>query len=588
MIAPGTILLDAQFPLSLEVQVKRLSAPRYAGAQVDLWTFDGPERRRAAELALAAAGVTARIRSAYKPLVHAFLEEIDLNGVASVAIRYPVVKGAPADRFLLESYPVAELVGRRKLTFEKLRATDGRAVPNYRVELLRKDGGKKTITVAAPNVRKKDHCGTPILGPTGWLRVRSRRNPALNVDKRLIADQEQAFAAIVKALQTHKWPRKEPYFQRLNLRVEAPFYDLPLAAAGEAISTAEAMHEDLYFSALEIFKRLRDLSRDERICRPGQIVPDIVVCGETVRVRVAVAADRAGDDSAPGDSAGDLDSAARWLYPADIKAHLEGLGGEAYECRSQRGRPIWGQHVMGSGPHIAISAGQHANETSGPVGALRAAHRLKEDGKVGFTVSPLENVDGYALFRELCAAHPDHMHHAARFTADGSDLEYVERSHENEIRHLARERTGADVHLNLHGYPAHEWTRPFTGYVPYGAELWTIPKGFFLILRYQPGWQELGEFILHATIDELAKHRPLIAFNRRQLARYGRYVPEMPFPVRKNIPYFTTEWERGIFPVTIITEAPDETVYGDDFALMHTAQMMTVTAAAQAVRRWCA
>ena len=47
-------------------------------------------------------------------------------------------------------------------------------------------------------------------------------------------------------------------------------------------------------------------------------------------------------------------------------------------------------------------------------------------------------------------------------------------------RNQALELSGAQLHLNLHGYPAHEWTRPFTGYLPRGFELWTIPKGFFL------------------------------------------------------------------------------------------------------------
>ena len=39
-------------------------------------------------------------------------------------------------------------------------------------------------------------------------------------------------------------------------------------------------------------------------------------------------------------------------------------------------------------------------------------------------------------------------------------------------------RTSARLHLSLHGYPAHEWTRPLNGYVPHGFSQWTIPAAF--------------------------------------------------------------------------------------------------------------
>jgi hypothetical protein len=38
-------------------------------------------------------------------------------------------------------------------------------------------------------------------------------------------------------------------------------------------------------------------------------------------------------------------------------------------------------------------------------------------------------------------------------------------------------------------------------------------------------------------------------------------------------------------PLTLITEAPDETIYGDDFVLMQTAQMNTVIHAVAAYQR---
>jgi len=587
MAEADKILLDRRIGSTLERLVERFSADAYRGAQIDLWVFDGLERRSRATNLLAGRGVAARIRSAYKPLVHAFLEEIDLDGVSGIVLRYPVIAGVAENRFLLEAYPLTDLVGARPVTFEQAApgALDG--PPLYCVELARNDGRVERILVAAPNRFHMDPLKEMVLSSTGWLRIRAAENPDLDCDQRIETDQEAAFQAVMSVLEERQWPDAGACFERLTLRVEAPFYDCRLGAeAGGFFSTAEAMHEDLYFSALEFFKAKRGLAAGDRTFQPGRIVPQIVTRQGPVRVRITLGAEppaRLMNDGANILPPDDLATAGHWLQPEAIKRHLDGLGGDAYQAVSRRGRPVWGTHIPGPGPQMVISAGQHANETSGPIGALRAAQRLKRQGAIGFAVSALENPDGFALFREFCAVHPEHMHHAARYTAGGGDLEYVARGFENEIRHLARAKTGADVHLNLHGYPAHEWTRPFTGYVPRGFETWTIPKGFFLILRTRPGWKALGDAILRAIVDDLADYEPLVALNRAQLSRYLRYVPAPPFEIRKDIPVFASEVDTGLFPVTIITEAPDETIYGPDFIVAHTAQMRAVLAAAAAL-----
>ena len=88
------------------------------------------------------------------------------------------------------------------------------------------------------------------------------------------------------------------------------------------------------------------------------------------------------------------------------------------------------------------------------------------------------------------------MNHAARFTAGGNDLEYMARSYENEPLYKGKELTDAGLHLNLHGYPSHEWNRPFNGYIPRGYAEWMLPKGFVLILRYHPDWKQKAQSIL--------------------------------------------------------------------------------------------
>ena len=44
-----------------------------------------------------------------------------------------------------------------------------------------------------------------------------------------------------------------------------------------------------------------------------------------------------------------------------------------------------------------------------------------------------------------------------------------------------------------------------------------------------------------------------------------------------------SEVKDSLFPVTIITEAPDETIHGEDFIVAHTAQMRAVLAAVEEI-----
>ena len=175
------------------------------------------------------------------------------------------------------------------------------------------------------------------------------------------------------------------------------------------------------------------------------------------------------------------------------------------------------------------------------------------------------------------------MHHAARYTALGDDLDSRQTPpwYEKAARMEGVRRTGARLHLNLHGYPAHEWTRPLSGYLPRGFELWTIPKGFFLILRHQPGLGGKAMRFLEALTARLICSDALRAYNESQLAAYRAHAGEVPFPVLNSIPCMVAESEQGIVPFTIITEYPDETIYDDAFRLAHTTQMETVLAAVE-------
>jgi len=272
------------------------------------------------------------------------------------------------------------------------------------------------------------------------------------------------------------------------------------------------------------------------------------------------------------------------LAPERIAAELAKLPGRRFEATSREGRAVPGVHHPGAGPAVLITGAQHANETSGVVGALRAAQQLAQHG-ANFALIPVENPDGYALHRALCGHSPRHMHHAARYTAMGDDLEYRDAPpwYEREAREKGLALSGAALHINLHGYPAHEWTRPFSGYIPRGFEAWMLPKGFFLILRHHAGWGERARRLADHVCSRLAERPSLMDFNARQLASYNAHAGDLPFELIHGTACMISEVNRPGPPLTLISEFPDETIHGDPFILAHDSQTATVLAAVEAL-----
>jgi hypothetical protein len=174
------------------------------------------------------------------------------------------------------------------------------------------------------------------------------------------------------------------------------------------------------------------------------------------------------------------------------------------------------------------------------------------------------------------------MHHAARFTALGDDLAFREQKPAGELaaRLDAFRRTNAVLHVNLHGYPAHEWTRPHSGYVPPRSALWMIPKGFFLIMRHHPGREEQAERFIRKLANRVARVPGLKEFNQVHLRSFAAHAGDMPHEVNDSIPCVIGE-SRFVPPFTVVAEYPDETIYGDAFQFAHTVQMTTVLEAAE-------
>ncbi|WP_042698139.1 M14 family metallopeptidase [Azospirillum sp. B506] len=575
-----TVLFEASFERTLDLLQARLENIPPA-APVEAWTFDDAPSRRACERRLAERGVSARVRSAYKPLLHFFLEEVGRQDLASVTVAYPVHPQTPANRFLLEAYPLAALLDGAEVTFRP-RADDAF---RYDVTLAFKDGRREERRVAAPNRVHTDMAGETSVSPTGWLRLGDDGE-----GERLETDYERLFESTMTAIAGHPWTGEEPYFEELSIRVGYPAADEPLGFADEVVSLREALHEDLYFSLLEVFQRKSGRPLGDRGLKPGQIAPDIGLSDGAVRVRVDLRPLSRGASSSADDpvDAPSLDRAAAPIGDAAIRAGLERIGGEPFEAGTRSGRRVLARYVRGSDAAVMISGGQHANETTGVVGALRAASRLVQRPGAHFTVSPLENPDGYALHQRLRADNPRHMHHAARYTALGDDLEYRNPAeagpHLNEkaIRLEAERLSGARLHLNLHGYPSHEWTRPLSGYVPRNFAMWTLPKGFFLVMRHHAGWETAAERLLDRVTAHLATVPGLAARNAEQIALYEIHAGETGFRLINGFPCLSSLDERSTVPVTLITEYPDETIYGDAFIQGHTAQMATALAAYEA------
>ena len=561
------------FERSFERTLSQLVAEAKPGQHLEAWTFDDRQSRLEAERKLAEKDVRARIRSAYKPLVNTFLEEIDLQDVEAIEIRYPVHLNAPDNRFRLEAYPLAALVGNRKINFV------ARSDSEFHYDVLLKSAaaGERLVQVLAPNRAHLGAAGETNLSPTGWLIAENGTAGA-----RLLTDYEALFEGAVAAVTTHDWGITEPYFEELNISVTLPAADEALPIGDEVMSLREALHEDFYFSLLEFFQKKSGRPLGDRGLKPGQIVPEIAQSAGDISVRVETRPLSTGFSDGPQQP---IDAAQEPLAVSQIEAELDAIGGEPFEAATRSGRAVRARYIKGRDAAVMISGGQHANETTGGAGALRAARRLTALDGAHFTISPLENPDGYALHQRLRKATPRHMYHAARYTALGDDLEY--RTEENagpylcekKIRFQAETLSGAQLHVNLHGYPAHEWTRPLSGYVPHTFAMWTLPKGFFLIARYHPGWEAQAEQLLDKVTKHLGTIPGLLDYNNRQIALYEIHAGETGFRIINGFPCLSSVDDRHTVPITLITEYPDETIYGAEFVAGHTAQMETVLSA---------
>ncbi len=268
--------------------------------------------------------------------------------------------------------------------------------------------------------------------------------------------------------------------------------------------------------------------------------------------------------------------------------------------RSLEGRPIHAisRLVNPNMPSLLVTAGQHANEPTGPKAALILLEEWLSEGSINVVGMPLKNPDGLRLYRALRQVHPEHMHHPARYTALGVDVQAISEFAIPEFEGAALNGVLKEfrprVHLNLHGYPAHEWTRPYTGYAPRGFELWAIPMGAMVIVVHDKAQKNLARELATTIAADLGADTQIRETTLEALRQRAPHVHQDPFELIGGLPFQFWEREAKITTkrlpstleergtITVITEMPDETVYGQRFELGVRTQVLI----GQSVARW--
>ena len=336
-----------------------------------------------------------RFRSAYKPLLHYFLEEVERDGLIAAEIRYPLHEHAQAKRFTLEAYPLVALLDGVRVTLQP-----GASDLHYDVDLRYADGREIQSRVFALNQLGHAPDGVAELSPTGWLRVRDAAGET-RVDAAQATEYQLAFRAAVDAVRNHAWGAHEPYFERLEIRVDLPGIDFALPVDEEIVSTYEALHEDLYFAAGTLPAAFRPPARRPRPAA-RQIIPDVRRHDGAARVRISVEAFTPISAVTPALPGFPLAQAREPLSAAQIAGCMAALGGDTFQATSRQAGRCWAPTCAAPVPPSSFPA--PSTPTKPPAwSALRAAQALAASGKGHFALIAAENPDGYAPSR-ACAS----------------------------------------------------------------------------------------------------------------------------------------------------------------------------------------
>ncbi|WP_225430085.1 M14 family metallopeptidase [Deinococcus detaillensis] len=559
------------------------------------------------------------VRSAYKTGYFWAAEEIQplwrRHQADRLSVTYPVIAPATQGRFLQELYPLAALLEREGVRAE-LKA--GGSATQYEAVLYRGETVLWHGACAVPLHHRTSPDGREVFGPTGWLTVKSQAETLH--DERLPTDGELFWDWYGEVVLPHVLNLAGerpglPIFKNLSVNLHLSEPDFALDVLDERVSMTEALTEEIYFGTLDALKQRAGTPVSDRSLIPGRIAPVATSTpGQNGWVRVTLTP--WGESSFPPEFTAETAPALPKLAAIDVgalstdrpwkPAHIwayarqqaEQFGLEwAIPAYSVDGRPVPTvlRRSTADQPEflargVLLTSGQHANETTGPVAAAQLIGTLAAN-PLPFAVLPLENPDGAHLHRALTQLNPEHMHHAARYTSLGDDLEFRLRNGdprwEARARAWAAGEIGASLHLNLHGYPAHEWVRPYSGYAPFGFESWALPAGFLTIIRYHSGHQKSAHRLADAIATRLTTLDDVVAHTTRACRTGAAHSGPPHYELIRGLPFLLAEYPEALCPLTVITEAPDETIYGQRFAMFVRAHQAVCEAAIEYHRLCC-
>lgn len=588
-------------------------------------------------------------------LLEEVLPVLRRHGADRLAVRFPVVPNTFAGRFLQELYPVSALLEPECISFEASALEQETAL--YQASGFAGQREVWNGSCLAPqSVRTR--LNQTVLSPTGWLELHtdeSLKQQQISTDgERFWLWYENEVLPQILTLS----PSEGPFFQRLTVSAKLSEPDLSLNLEPERISMLEALAEEVYFSTLETYQQRANVPLGDRGLKVGQIIPIFSeALGQAGQARVSLtlvgdgqvgardpngtvrlATGQIGAQSAMLNVSGvpkrfehdqtfakagvmpTWDSVWRSKHHADqpgaqkpsslpkgplsaqdIWRETDRLGqlpnaSSSLIGYSVQGRPIVMLHQAFNAmlPTLLVTAGQHANEPTGPRAALELIEQCWSAGRqINVVGIPLKNPDGLRLYHALRQLHPEHMHHPARYTALGVDLEATT-SHEAAALQMALSKYQPRVHLNLHGYPAHEWTRPYSGYAPQGFESWAVPMGAMVIVVHDSRQKALAHELAAIIAKDLVTDHEIFQVTQKALRQRAAHVLKDPFELVEGMPFIF--WERDARSVaspsaanleergtiTVITEMPDETIYGQRFDLGVRTQVLI----GQSLARW--
>lgn len=611
-----TTLLTQTYARTLTHLIDEIA--EYKQHKIEVWLFEAQHDRAKIESALIKQGFNLKIYSAYKPLVTFFLDERNDHDYQSLTIEYPIFEGAPEKRFLLECYPLTGCFPNTNIEFKA--QTEKTQDPNqlfYQIRAVTPKGEIKQWSIFAPNRFETDFLGQMCLSQTGWIKITDKnqdKQPTIALDMNAIKNQplmtefelifkeamdaieRDATTTLTQLEQNNQLSKRPLFFEQLKIDLTLPMTDTSLEFGQEIISFQELLHEEFYFSILELLEKLTKPvigSVDMRTLQTGQIIPAISYQDGPINLTITKQSfdlnviDKIAIQNDHMTTQVSIDQVATIKTPptlSQIESLLSEIPGASVCAQSVLGQTILGKYIEGEDRPVLMSGAQHANETSGTLGVLGAAKNLLDGHESShFVVVPVENPDGYQLHQQFMTISPWHIHHAARYSALGDDLEYrqIEPLYEKSMRYTAIEHVkhvagkSIDLHINMHGYPSHEWTRPLTGYIPRGFAMWTIPKGLFLIVRHHKNWAKQARALIELVAQDIAKDEQIMAFNSKQIEQYQIYAGDVGFETIHGVACLISEDERSPFPVTVITEYPDETLQGNAFIDAHRTQKIT-------------